>query len=81
MKKLKDAADTLQISEEELVTLCEELEMTGLPQPRYTEDGEGYFHADEWQTVMDCIIAGNLLNWPDEYTPPGLAPRLPKKAD
>jgi len=76
VKMLKDAADTLQIPEEELVTLLEGLEMTGITQPAYTENGEGYFHDEEWQTAMDCIIAGNLLNWPDEYAPPGRAPKL-----
>lgn len=32
-----------------------------MPQPRYTDDGEGYFHDEEWQTVLDSIIGGNLL--------------------
>ena len=33
-----------------------------MPQPRYTDDGEGYFHDKEWQTVLDSITGGNLLN-------------------
>ena len=78
VKWAKHMAKLLKIPEHELLCLCEGLECMGVPQVREAEDGEKYWHEDEWDVFERAIIKGNLLNWPDEFTPPGRAPKEPE---